>query len=536
MSAIIAALLLLFQAPEQPKLATLEGAVTHAISKTPIRKAKVTLTSVSSESATTAVDTADDGKFVLKDVKPGRYRLNAAKAGYETTAYGARRVGESIGQILRVDPGAELTRLDIALPKHGVIAGKVLDSDNEPVSKVLVLALSSMYYQNGKKTRLPRGTLPVMSNDLGEYRVGELPPGKYIVCAIPAGFYQPSTDLKESKPGAEEISVTTCYPNVGEMNDAAAVEIRDSAEISATDIRLIKARTVTVQGKVTGAPAGSGTITILNLNRKGVGPIGNVLNPRTVVQSADGRFEFKNVPPGSYILHTLPTGLGNMPFVVKAALEIGNQPVTDLTVPALAPFEMKAAIKAEPGPELKLPSLRVVLTPADGVTSSLAMGTADADGKLTLANVVPGRHQLAIAGVPYTHYIKEVRTADQVSEDDTVEISGGEELTITLALGKGEINGTVRNEKGEPVSGVTVGLVPDPRKPFRLRMTRTDQSGAYKVPSVAPGEYSLIALESVEAGALDDDEFLGPFRSKMTKVKVEEGASQTINLSLLPQR
>jgi hypothetical protein len=393
-----------------------------------------------------------------------------------------------------------------------------------------------MYYQNGRRTRLPRGTLPVMSNDLGEYRIGELPPGKYIVCVIPVGFYQPSTDTKESKPAIEETSITTCFPNVQEMTDAAPIEIRDSAEISATDIRLIKARSVTVQGKITGVPAGAGTISILNLNRKGIGPIGNILNPRTVVQSAEGRFEFKNVPPGSYILHTLPTGLGNMPFVVKTNVEIGNQPVTDLNVPAIVPFEIKAKIKAEPGPELKMGSLRVVLTPADGIQSALAMGTADAEGNLALANLVPGRYQVALGGMPVTHYISEIRTADQVSADDTVEVLAGDEITLSLALGTGEINGTVHNDKGEPVVGANVGLIPEPRKPFRLKMTRTDQSGAYKLPTLAPGEYLLLALEHLEMGALEDDEFLNPIRSKLKRLKVEEGSSQNINLTVLPER
>jgi hypothetical protein len=143
------------------------------------------------------------------------------------------------------------------------------------------------------------------------------------------------------------------------------------------------------------------------------------------------------VAPGSYFLHTLPVGLGNAPFVVKAAVEIGDQPVTDLNVPALVPFSIKAKIDAEPGPELKLASVRIILTAADEITSSLAMGTANADGDLTLANVVPGRYRLAFTGVPNTHYLKEVCSGEEVSYGDELDIAGSSTLlTISFGLGR----------------------------------------------------------------------------------------------------
>ncbi len=526
--------LLLLQAPEAPKLATLEGTITHAGSKAAIRKAKVTLQPTGSEEPNT-VETGDDGKFTLKDIKPGRYRLTASKTGYETTAYGARTPGDALGQSVRVDPGAAIKTLDIGMPRHGAVFGKVLDADSEPVAKSLVIALANTYYQNGRRARLPRGAVPVISNDLGEYRIGELPPGQYVICAIPVGFYQPALGAKESKPGSEEVSVTTCYPNVGQVNEGTQLEIKDATEIPGIDIRLIKSRTVTVQGRITGVPAGAGTITILNLNSKSAGPMGNAIHPRAYVQSAEGKFEFKNVPPGSYILHTLPTGLGSAPFMVKTTIDVGNQPVTDLQVPALIPFEVKAKIKAEPAPDLKLASVRIILTPADEITSAIAKGTASADGDLTLANLVAGRHRVNITGLPPTHYVKEIRAGDQIAESDEIDvIDASTPLTISLASGKGEITGMASNDKGEPVPGATVGLIPSPRRSFRQRIVRTDQSGVFKLSNLPPGDYMMVALDKIEPGALDDEEYIKPIRSKLKKVTVEEGTAQNIDLPVLP--
>jgi protocatechuate 3,4-dioxygenase beta subunit len=525
--------LLMAQAPTESKLASLEGTVTHAGSQAAIRKAKVSLTAIGFEGGGSA-ESGDDGKYWFKELKPGRYRLSAEKSGYETTAYGAKKPGDALGQIVRVDAGVSLTGMSIALPKHGVIAGKVLDSDNEPVQKALVMALGN-FYNNGKLIRIPRGAVPVMTDDQGAFRIGQLPPGKYIVCAVPMAWLQPTPGEKESKPTTEDFSTTTCYPNVAQMSEATQLEIQDATEVPGIDMRLLRTKTVSVQGRLTGLPTTSGSsVTILNLNTKNSGPIGTALNPRAFIIGGEGKFEFKNVIPGSYILHTLPTGLSSTPFIVKMNVDIGDQPVTDLQVPALTPFEIKAKIQAEPGPNWKMGALRLVLTPVDEINSALAMGTANADGDLTLTSLVPGRYRLQMVGAAGTHYVNEIRIGDQVVEGDEVEISSPKDtLTVSFALAKAEVNGTVVNAKGEPVPGATVGLIPTPRRPFRQKYTSSDQNGALKIPSIAPGEYYVVAFDRVESGALESDEFLKPFLSKMKKVKLDAGGGASVELSVL---
>lgn len=529
------ALALGLQAPaaQEVKPASLEGSVTHAASQTAIRKAKVTLALIGSDQ-TQSAETGDDGKFILKDVKPGRYRLTAEKTGYETTAYGAREPGRAQGQTLRVDAGASVTGLAIALPKQGVIAGKVVDNDGEPVAKALVVAMNNVYAA-GRRIRLPAGTLPVMSNDLGEYRIAQLPPGKFIVCAVLFSSLQPQLDQKDVKTGVEEALTNTCFPSVANMSEASPIEIKDSTEVPGIDIRMNKVKTVTFQGEIQGVPPGTSSVTFLSLVPKDAGPMGRVVGPRALLQGADGKFTFKNVPPGSYILQTLPTGLGNIPYVVKSSIEIGEQALETVNVQAATPFEVKGHMNAEPSPDLKLSSVKIIATPSDDIVATFAMSSSADNGDFVLGNLVPGRYRLTFTGLPPTHYVKEIRLGEKTLESDEADITNAATpVTVSVAASSADVAGIVKNDKGEPVPSVAVGLVPVPRRAFRSKATRTDQNGLFKLPSVAPGEYVVLSVDPLENGALEDEEFLKPLLSHATKVTVRESGPQNLELKLLP--
>lgn len=533
-SLFVMAMLMQAPAAQEVKPATVEGAVTHAATQTAIRKAKVTLTLIGGSEQAQSAETGDDGKYTLKDVKPGRYRLSAEKAGYQATAYGAKNPGEALGQTLRIDAGAALTGMNIPLPKQGVIAGKITDNDGEPVAKALVLAMNSMY-ANGKKVRLPAGTVPVMSNDLGEYRIGQLPPGKFIVCAVLEGSYQPQLNPKDVKTGVEEALSNTCFPSVPTLTEAQSIEIKDASEVPGIDIRLNRIKTVTFTGEIAGVPPGTSSVTYLSLVPKDMGPMGRAMGPRALLQGADGKFTFRNVPPGSYILQTLPTGLGNVPYVVKSSIEIGDQPLEKMTVQAAAPFEVKGHLTADPAPELKIGAIKIVAVPADDIVATFAMSSAADTGDFVLGNLVAGRYRIAFTGMPATHYVKEIKLGEKTLETDEAEISNAATpVAIALGLATADVSGVVQNDKGEPVPSVNVGLVPLPRKPFRMRMTRTDQNGAFKLPNVAPGEYAILSLDQLEPGALEDEEFLKPLLSKAKKVTVRESGPQNLELRVIP--
>src|ERR1035437_6919186 len=80
------------------------------------------------------------------------------------------------------------------------------------------------------------------TNDLGEYRVFGLQPGRYYV----------SVELRPNPmlPPAEEEYVTTWFPRTADAAAAAPLDVRPGAQLRNIDIALARMHTVTVRGHV----------------------------------------------------------------------------------------------------------------------------------------------------------------------------------------------------------------------------------------------------------------------------------------------
>ena len=147
-----------------PKVGTVSGRVVHGMTGEPVRKATVTLTV---QRTTMQGTTGADGAFVIGQVPGGEYRLTAIKSGFLRGNY---------PYAVKVDPGQSMTGLELRLTPQGVISGKVVDEDGDPLERVTVAVISA------KPSGRLRGTTQAgQTNDLGEFRVTQVTPGKYLV-------------------------------------------------------------------------------------------------------------------------------------------------------------------------------------------------------------------------------------------------------------------------------------------------------------------------------------------------------------------
>lgn len=147
----------------------------------PIRRAVVTAASAEFPEGLGAI-TDDDGMFSIGGLPAGRFPVTAKRSGYLPGTMGAARPGRAgIPVVLSV--GQSFTG-QIRLGRAGVISGVVRDERGAPMAGLRVFAIGARGPQSPSSAiDLFTSNRSALTDDRGVYRLYELPPGSYLVCA-----------------------------------------------------------------------------------------------------------------------------------------------------------------------------------------------------------------------------------------------------------------------------------------------------------------------------------------------------------------
>lgn len=465
--------------------------------------------------------TDDTGRFAIEDVPPGSYTLSAAKTGFVTGRYGAKAPGGEETPI-SLPESAAMKDVEIKLTPEAVVTGKLTDQDREPRSRTVVCLRDPNAVRDVQRTLLgmPEGYC-ASTNALGRFAIGEVPPGQYVLVALP------SSTSPYVEPGSKDVA--TYYPSAPDARSGVPVKISAGMRLEGMDIRL---RRVYASYKVNGRALLRGS-PLRNSRLMLISSAGS----SQVIPVQDGAFEATGVVPGSYTLKVVPNGVmitepgsalglsGSVEFAVRDGDVKG-------VVLALEPgVEIAGAFKLEDGSPLASqpgPRPQVGLKPADG-TSGGTPGRMKDDGTFLYQPVAAGSYLLDIGGLPPEAYVKSVRYGPRdVTRSPLDVVSGGGTLDIVVSLKAATVTGAVRNDLGEPMSGIRVTVWPKDPNPgtadHGVRTASTAQTGGFLIAGLAPGEYFVAAWEEIESGLARNLDFLKAFASQAAPVKVEEGS------------
>src|ERR1700746_3413203 len=182
---------------------TLSGIVVDALTGAPIRRALVQLVGPQSR----LVLTDEGGKFRFENLARGQGRINAQKPGYANSSSESPTM---------VTIGADTSLLVLKLEPESAIAVKVTGEDGEGVEGLPVRVLSSQV-QDGRRYWGTHGGRE--TDEQGESRAGNLPPGKYYVSVGPS--FRPVGHVGDGAQGSDVGYPRVFYPNAGEMEGAA---------------------------------------------------------------------------------------------------------------------------------------------------------------------------------------------------------------------------------------------------------------------------------------------------------------------------
>jgi protocatechuate 3,4-dioxygenase beta subunit len=506
---------------------TVEGTVVNAVTGEPIRKAQVMpIRGGGRQQAGPPAGAITDagGKFKIVNLDPGQYRLMATRNGYARSWFGPRPSGRA-APMLTLDKGQTLRGVVLKLTPAAVISGRVTDEDGEPVVEAQIQALRSRY-MNGKRQLLPEGN--ASTDDLGNYRMHSLEPGRYYV---KASYMGARMDL-----GQEQSYQPVYHPGVPEASQAAPLEVRGGEEARAIDFRLVRSAGVRVRGRITNPPASSRFATVMLTSSDGM--FGREFQPSRI--DPKGNFELRGVAPGAYSLVAIARDRENQ-LVARMPLQVPETGVEGIEVTLRPGVEVRGTLRMEGGspPAADLKTINVVLGGSPGPFAGSQHAEVGEDGSFTIPRVWDGSYRLQVMGLPEGAYVKAARAGqtDVLAEGLAVVdgVAPGP-LDVVVSFDGGSIDGTVVDGEKKAVSGATVTLVPASKRERTdlYRSAVADQNGRYTLSGVAPGDYLMFAWESVEQGAWQDPLFLEPLKDKGRKITVGEKSRQTVELEALP--
>lgn len=407
--------------------------------------------SPSGPGASSKTATSDaEGNFQFTNLPPRSYTISVQSArGYvlETPFNPSQqklyRIGDSV---------------TIRMVKGGVITGRVLDANENPVIGIYVTAIR-IRDTEGKKTDVSGFSRMRLTDDRGIYRIYGLRPGTYLIAAnfgLPTG--RTMSAYGDQSP--------TFHPS-STLDTAVQLTLSTGAELTDVDIRHRGSRGYAISGKVVGGNTSSGNFTsvstIILYSVQSRALVGLTYTLRSGDESAfaiysiaDGDYEavasgggtngddyFRSEPRritvrGSDVtgveLRLLPTAsiAGNVVLETKPACDPKRK--TEIE-------EIAMTTKIDEKPKAESPSPTPIHLPTIA---------ANEKGEFRLVNLPPGRHRLEARLPNENLFIKSIaaKSANALPATANSKLSAATDLTLSGALLK----------PGERLNGVTVTI------------------------------------------------------------------------------
>ncbi|HEX3703537.1 MAG TPA: carboxypeptidase regulatory-like domain-containing protein [Vicinamibacterales bacterium] len=499
----------------QPGPTTIRGRVVAEDTDEPL--ANVRVAAPSSKFGAPVVLTDEEGRFALT-VSPGTARLVVSKTGY-----GAR------DEALR----STIPAIDIRLQRGAAVSGRVVDESGDPVlgARVSVLRAASAPDDRGVAT----GT----TDDRGEYRLASLAAADYVVVAVTLGgmtsisiggnqvrvrgtqrAYYPGTSVRGDaqtlalEPGDDRPNIDFVVAGAESDEMFGAIQLGRTArpaaaapDAAATGI--VRGRVVTTDGR----PIPRAQV-LLSLEHA---PRYSVASP----SDADGGFEFRDLPAGSYSLRAAKTGYGpvaasdasraaspnfGLPSIAVTLREGETRERVDITLPRWG--TLSGHVLDERGDPLQGARVQVLQMRYDAGRQQLAPAgspaLSDDLGRYRLHSLPPGSYVVTatcgdvlsvdLPGYAASYYpgTPEAREAQLVPVALAQDVVGIDMLLSRTRTAR--ISGQLVNAAGEHALGGSLTLTTSQRSTSLANLpvgARVQPDGQFEFTNVPPGQYII---------------------------------------------
>lgn len=572
--------------PVQKGAASIGGLILSENDDRPLRRARVTVSGNDLDFSRAAI-TDESGQYVFPDLPPGRYVVSAAKDGYVTTSAGARRPGRPGAGVNAI--AGRLQRVDVRLPRTAVITGRLLDASGEPAAGVTMVAMTPRFLPTvGERRLVAAGITTVTTDDRGVYRIFGLPPGDYFVVAQPRGSVAgapgaivevlseadvraalgevrrpltsprpgiqspPPPSPPRAQPSVSLLMAPVYFPGTPIASRAVPVTLASGEVRTGIDFDLEYVPSATVEGVVGGqGGAGRVQVSLANADRSV-----STEAVRSTSVGEDGRFSFRNVPPGHYIvsarvINSATRDASGWPSVSQwgsADVIVSGGEVAAVAIPLQAPLTIGGELRFESasGHAPQLGSMR--LPPLQSLNMSYGSPVmlppiAVEGSRFALTGVLPGTYRFAapprgVRSAIGTWWLKSVLVNGRELLDAEVDLrQNTDDAVITFTDRASELSGSIRYANGDPMTDEWIVVFSrDPRHWFhhsrRVVGTRPSPAGNFSLRNLPAGDYLIAVTRELDANEWMDPEALKELAAGAERVILKDGESRKVDLVL----
>jgi hypothetical protein len=522
--------------------------------------------------------TGADGRFVLPEVLPGGYDLQATKSGHAIGALGSQRPGGE-SQLLMVAEGQRVAGVVLRLWKLGVISGTVLDEAGEPVVNVRVRAWRATF-SRGRRRLSHAGE--GRTDDRGLYRIAELGSGDYVVAtsigrtAMPAAAVTTTSGFdshSSPKPadgtalllgntiypmgmggpvppplsdGRLSIYPTTYHPSSTSLAQTTGVRLNAGEDRQGVDIQIHPVRTARVEGTVTGSSGARQGLLVRLESSHDRSQYSADFDEDALQATTDaaGVFRFPAVPAGQYFLRA-----GGTPPAAQYSradphewcsvpLKVADGDIIGMPLVLQQGLHIRGRIEFEGTADVTIPEvvgIRIEIAAADANAFAILPdppALVDAKSQFVSVGLPSGRYVVRAGNAPRGWMFKSVTFEQRDASDTPLELDRKDvNVVVTFIDRVTTLSGVVRTAYGATDNTAAVLVFPanDPAwsapgfNPHRFRRVRTTDGGAYVIDALPTGDYYVVAVPDDRAEGWQDPSMLELLARSAALVNIRDG-------------
>ena len=448
---------------------------------TGVPHARVSISPLAGQRTEVSAYSGKEGQFSFSGLAAGKYSLTAEFRGRRQML----QEHEGFSTAIVAGPGLDSGHIVFALDGVSALRGTVRDEAGDPVGNAQFSLFQRALVMGRSQIKLV--STGVTTDATGEFRFRNLKPGTYFLAAQGRPWfaqYQPRSSNENQLDAAYPL---TYYADSTNPAEATPIPLTEGA---AADVHLTLRATPALHIKIEGEADA-----VPQIFHYGLGGIEIPVFGTVFYGSQDIR-ELSGLTPGIYSVRLQKLSSGRLQQMGKAAIALNSD----------------TTISADELPKLADPVISGTVALADGAPTpgvAVWLKSVAIDGAFALSDVEPsgafhvdpnalgsrppGRYELQLSNGLYLKSVS-VKGADYSRGE--LEVGEGAQIQLAITAGKAEDFSGVVTKEGQPFGGAMVLLVPrDFSHGAAIPRDQSDSDGTFQMTSVAPGSYTLLAIE-----------------------------------------